>query len=124
MMPVFLALKEGRHREWRHHPKKVELIWGKFGQMEVDLSASESHSEILFRRDLLAQTRLMVDLVAIAAILEAFGDGPLGRPHLVTKFLYGSLRLRLAVHARFPAWYLVMVFEGLSLVPFKLMDSV
>lgn len=48
----------------------------------------------------------------------------MGRHHLVSCFLHGTLRLRPATQARVLAWDLAVVLERLSLVPFKLIVSI
>lgn len=62
-------------------------------------------------------------LADITAFHLPLGGGSLGKHHLETRFLHGTLRMRPAAQVRILAWDLDMLLEGLSMSPFEPLDS-
>jgi len=58
-------------------------------------------------------------VAGIAAYHVTLGGVSVGRNPLITRFLYGTLRLRPVIYTRVPAWDLAVVQEGLSAAPFE-----
>ena len=71
----------------------------------------------------LTPSTLKVYVAAIGAFHSPLDGGPLGRHHLVARFLRGARRLRPAAHPRVPAWDLAVVLEGLAEAPFEPLES-
>lgn len=71
----------------------------------------------------LSPCTLKVYVADITAFHSLLGGGSLGKHHLVTRFLHGTLRMRPAAQVRILAWDLAVVLEGLSLTPFEPLDS-
>ncbi len=69
-----------------------------------------------------AATTLRVYVAAIAARRE-LDEIPLGRHRLVSAFMRGVRRLRLALPTAVPSWDLSVVLEGLVTAPFEPLES-
>ena len=67
----------------------------------------------------LTPSTLKVYVAAIGAFHAPLGEGPLGRHHLVVRFLRGARRMRPVARSRIPAWDLAVVLEGLVEAPFE-----
>ena len=71
----------------------------------------------------LTPSTLKVYVAAIGAFHSPVGDGPLGKHHLVVRFLRGARRMRPAARSRVPTWDLAVVLEGLAEAPFEPLES-
>jgi hypothetical protein len=71
----------------------------------------------------LSPSTLKVYVAAIAVFHSPIGAGPLGRHHMVVRFLRGARRIRPAARSRVPTWDLAVVLEGLAEAPFEPLES-
>ncbi len=72
----------------------------------------------------LAPSTLKVYVVAICAYHIPLGGMSMGKDPLESRFLSGTLRLRLAARTRVPTWDLAIVLQGLSLAPIEPLEEV
>lgn len=72
----------------------------------------------------LSPSTLKVYMASLAAYHALLSDQSLGRHPLVTRFLYGSLRLRPVLCTKVPSWDLAVVLEGLCIAPFESIEEV
>ncbi len=72
----------------------------------------------------LTPSTLKVYVAAISAYHIPLGGMSMGNDPLVSRFLRGTMRLRLAARTRVPTWDLAIVLQGLSLAPFEPLEEV
>ncbi len=72
----------------------------------------------------LAPPTLTFFVAAISAYHIPFGGISLGKDPLISRFLCGTLRLRLAARTRVPRWDLAIVLQGLSSALFDPLEEV
>lgn len=71
----------------------------------------------------LSPSTLKVYMVTLAAFRPPLDGNSLGKHHLITHFLCGTMRMRPLAQVIIPVWDLIVVLEGLSLAPFGPLDS-